>query len=66
MSSHDPASDGTFAVLDAAPEPTRKLFIEHRSKEELVAIVLAVWRQKDEAKARPTDAAELIDPRGEY
>jgi hypothetical protein len=51
MSTTDPAKDGTLDVLDDLQEEGRRRFIKHRSKEELEAIVIAAWRERDELGA---------------
>lgn len=42
MSARDPAADGTFDLLDNANESARQRYVDNRSHEELVAIILAV------------------------
>jgi len=49
MSATDPANDGTFEVLDHLPKPVRQRYVEKLGKEELAAIVLAIWSERDEA-----------------
>jgi len=52
MSAQDPANDGTFEILDDLSEHVRQRYVEKLSKEELAAIVVAVWRERDEAARR--------------
>lgn len=52
MSDPDPASDGTFQILDHLPEDVRQLYIEKLSEEDLAGIVMAIWRENDTSKKR--------------
>jgi hypothetical protein len=50
MSAPDPVSDGTLDLLDHLPPKLRALYVEKLSKEEVVAIVLPVWKERDAAR----------------
>jgi hypothetical protein len=61
MSAPDPTNDGTFEVLDHLPGQVRQRYVENLGKEELAAIVLAVWRKRDESKEEATGACRVSD-----
>jgi hypothetical protein len=50
VSSPDHVGDGMFDLLDHFPPKPRALYLEKFSKEEVVAIVLAVWKERDAAR----------------
>jgi hypothetical protein len=52
MSAPDPSKDGTFEDLDDLREDGRRRFLKRQSKEELVEIIIAAWRERDEKRAR--------------
>jgi hypothetical protein len=52
MSAPDPSKDGTFEDLDDLREDGRRRFVKRLSKEELEEIIVAAWRERDEARAR--------------
>jgi hypothetical protein len=55
MSAPDPVGDGMFDLLDHLPPKPRALYVEKFSKEELLAIVLAVWKERDAARNQATN-----------
>jgi hypothetical protein len=52
MSAPDPVADGTLKLLDHLPPKPRALYVEKLSKDEVVAIVLVVWKERDAAKTQ--------------
>jgi hypothetical protein len=50
MNAPDPVGDGMFDLLDHFPPKPQALYLERFSKEEVVAIVLVVWDERDAAR----------------
>jgi hypothetical protein len=51
-SAPDPVGDGTLELLDHLPPKPRALYVEKLSKEEVIAIVIAAWKERDAARTQ--------------
>jgi hypothetical protein len=60
-----PAKDGTFELLDDLQEEGRCRFVKRGPKEELEAIVVAVWRERDRLRAQDIQRRHQKAPRVE-
>lgn len=51
MSVLDPFESGMLEVLDDLPDHGRRRYLRRRTKEELEEIIMAAWRERDDAVA---------------
>jgi len=58
MTDLDPAQDGTFDILDYLPEHIRPKYVYKLTMDQMAAVILAVWRERDAAKESAKEAAE--------
>jgi hypothetical protein len=55
---HDPAHDGTFDILDNLPEHIRPKYVYKLTMDQMAAVILSVWRERDAAKKAAKEAAK--------